>query len=257
MTHTPYVYRLTDKLTGRRYIGCRYAKGCAPIDLGVDYFTTSKTVNPLFKAAPDRFEKQIIVTGTSDYVIKVEKQLIDLYDAVMSDDFYNRANAKAIHPDDNGGKKGGARCSELGLIQALGRSGAGGRATAKTGKLKDASKKLHSVKDENGKSVVAVRAGKRTAEGGTLAASGRIGGRIAVETGQLRSVASKGGKLGGARCKELGVGVCGFTPEQRRAFGRASGSIVGTLPWWVNPLTGKTTRALSRPDGFVPGRKAK
>jgi len=218
MNASPYVYRLTDRTNSMRYIGSRYARGCCPEDLGVSYFTSSRRVAPLFKVDPARFEKQIIVSGTKEYVIAVENQLIDLYDAVMSNEFYNRTNAKAIHPEDNGGKKGGARSKELGLIQALGRSGAGGRAVAKTGKLKDAARSLHSVKNEDGKSVVAVKAGKATAAGGTLSSAGKLAGQIAVETGQLRSVASKGGKKGGAVCKELGLGVCGMSLEQRRQY---------------------------------------
>lgn len=106
--HTPYVYRLTDRVTGVRYIGSRYAKVCEPADLGVKYFTTSKVVNPLFRANPDRFEKQIIVTGDADYVINVESALIELYDAVLSDEFYNRTNKKAVHPEDM--KAGGFKC---------------------------------------------------------------------------------------------------------------------------------------------------
>ena len=97
---SPYVYRLTDRETGKRYIGSRYAKGCAPEDLGVKYFTSSKLVSKLFRANPERFEKQIIVTGTVEYVIEVERSLIDLHNAVLSDEFYNRANSKAIHPED-------------------------------------------------------------------------------------------------------------------------------------------------------------
>jgi hypothetical protein len=62
----------------------------------------------LFRAEPERFEKQIVVTGTAEYVIKVEYDLIELYDAVMADEFYNRANAKGIHPDDM--KSGGLKC---------------------------------------------------------------------------------------------------------------------------------------------------
>lgn len=287
MTHIPYVYRLTDRETGKRYIGSRYSRVCEPVDLGVKYFTSSKTVTPLFKADPDRFEKQIIVTGTREYVIKVEHDLIELYDAVMSEEFYNRTNQKAIHPDDSGSKLGGARCKELGvgvfkmtkdelrtagkkggplggarqkelgLIQALGRTGAGGRATKGMPYKQEQLKVLHSVKDENGKSVVAVRAGKSTAAGGTLSASGKIAGRIAVDTGQLRSVASKGGSAAGAKCKAEGLGVCGFTLEERQKWGSISGAIVGKMPWWVDPLTRKTKRSLSQPDGFVPGRKIK
>lgn len=100
MSHTPYVYRLTDVETGKQYIGARYAKKCEPSDLGVTYFTSSKKVQPLYKANPDRFTKQIIVTGDTNYVIRVEKSLLDLHDAVVSDRFYNRTSGKAIHPDD-------------------------------------------------------------------------------------------------------------------------------------------------------------
>ena len=96
----PYVYRLTDKENGKIYIGVRFAKNCNPNDLGVSYFTSSKIVQPIFQSNPDRFEKQIIVCSDMDYVIKVEKTLIDIYNAVFSDNYYNRTNNKAIHPDD-------------------------------------------------------------------------------------------------------------------------------------------------------------
>lgn len=108
MAHIPYVYRLTDKVTGKRYIGSRYGKVCEPADLGVSYFTSRPEVAKLFKVEPFRFEKQIVVTGTSEYVITVERDLIELYDAVMSDNFYNRTNAKGIHPEDL--KSGGIKC---------------------------------------------------------------------------------------------------------------------------------------------------
>lgn len=104
---TPYVYRLTDIVNGKRYIGVRTASGCDPADLGVKYFTSSKVVRYLFQSNPQRFKKQIIVTGDKEYVIRVEKTLIDLYDAVVSEDFYNRSNAKMVHPDDN--KAGGLK----------------------------------------------------------------------------------------------------------------------------------------------------
>lgn len=255
MESIPYVYRLTDKVTGKRYIGSRYAKSCSPDDLGVTYFTSSRVVKPLFKQDPDRFEKQVLVTGSVGYVIAVEKTLLDLYDAVMSDGFYNLSNGKAIHPDLNGGKLGGAKSKELGLIQALGRSGAGGRATKGMSYKSELAKRIHSKKNAEGKSEVAVKGGKATAAGGTLSAAGKIAGRIAVETGQLKSVASKGGKRGGATCKELGLGVCGMSLEQRKLAGSKSGAIVGKLPWWYDPKTGKTKRSEICPEGYIPGRK--
>ena len=157
--HNPYVYRLTDKVNGKRYIGSRYAKVCDPSDLGVSYFTSRPEVANLYRADPSRFEKQIIVVGEKNYVIKVESDLIDLYDAVKSDEFYNRTNNKAIHPED--AKKG--------------------------------TDKLHSEKDENGKSLHAIKLGKHNVESGWAAELGRRG----KESGRLPLMASAAGKLGG------------------------------------------------------------
>ncbi len=96
----PYVYKLTDLETDRQYIGVRYARGCAPEDLGITYFTNSKIIALLFRADPVRFKKQIVVQGDVDYVLNVEVSLITLHDAVLSDSFYNRGCGKAFHPDD-------------------------------------------------------------------------------------------------------------------------------------------------------------
>lgn len=143
MTHTPYVYRLTDLENGKRYIGSRYAKGCSPEDLGVKYFTSSKTVSKLFLKNPGRFEKQILVTGSVDYVIKVEKTMIDLYDAVLSDEFYNRTSGKAIHPDD---------IIRGNQILHAEKDGNGKSVVAVASAVK-----CHAIRDENGKSKVAVK----------------------------------------------------------------------------------------------------
>lgn len=96
----PYVYLIQDLETGKRYIGSRIAKGCDPSDLGVTYFTSSSIVRPLFVANPARFSKVIVATGSVEYIIDLEKKLIDDCGAVFSDDYYNRTSGKAIHPDD-------------------------------------------------------------------------------------------------------------------------------------------------------------
>ena len=163
MAHIPYVYRLTDKVTGKRYIGSRYAKVCDPSDLGVTYFTSRPEVKTMFKFDPDRFKKQIMVTGTKEYVIEVEKTLIDLYDAVKSDDFYNRTNNKAIHVDD-----------------------------AARGRVK-----THSEKDGSGKSLHAVKIGRGNVESGWAYKLGQLGkasGRLPL---MAKEAGKKGGKIGG------------------------------------------------------------
>lgn len=260
MTHIPYVYRLTDKTNDKRYIGSRYGKKCEPSDLGVTYFTSSKVVSKLFRDDPERFEKQIIVTGTTEYVIKVEKMMLELYDAVVSEEFYNRTNGKGIHPDDarENGKRVGRRMSESGLIQALGRSGDGGRATKGMAYKIELTTRLHSVKNADGKSALAVKAGTATAAiPGVLASAGRLGGIAAKASGQLLAAAKIGGRVSGAACKELNIGVCGMELADRKTFGAIGGKTTGVLPWWVDPITGATTRALDCPEGFIKGRKVK
>lgn len=154
-----YVYRLTDKQTGKRYIGSRYAQGSIPEELGVKYFTSSSTVSKLYRANPNRFEKQIIVTGDRNYVIRVEKSLLDFYNCMNSENFYNRTNNKSIHPDD--AAKG--------------------------------SKRAHSKKDAKGRSIISLKAGRSNVESGWAFKLGEMGKR----SGKLPKMASEAGKKGG------------------------------------------------------------
>lgn len=190
MESIPYAYRLTDKVTGKRYIGSRYAKSCSPDDLGVTYFTSSSIVSKLFKEDPSRFEKQILVTGDRDYVIRVEHSLLELYDAVKSDEFYNRTNGKAIHPDDIA------------------------RGIAKT----------NSVKDSEGRSLAAVKGGLRGGANGTFAGrskAGKLGGAVSgpMNAHILVQYASEGGKKGGVEtCKlRMKCAVCGMETNRGNA----------------------------------------
>lgn len=109
MKSIPYVYELKDTINGKRYIGCRYGKGCNPLDLGKTYFTSRKEVNTLWRADVARFTFKVLLIGDTDYVREVEHQLIMSCDAINSDEFYNRGSRKAIHLDDliKSGKKTG------------------------------------------------------------------------------------------------------------------------------------------------------
>jgi hypothetical protein len=70
----PYVYILTHKETGQFYIGARWAnKVPSSIDLGVNYFTSSKYVKPIF----DQFECEIVAEFFfKEEAYKFEQQMI-------------------------------------------------------------------------------------------------------------------------------------------------------------------------------------
>lgn len=56
----PYTYYLKNKVTGEKYYGVRYAKGCEPSELWVSYFTSSKVVAARIKEyGTSSFEYQV------------------------------------------------------------------------------------------------------------------------------------------------------------------------------------------------------
>jgi hypothetical protein len=79
---------------------------------------------------------------------------------------------------------------------------------------------------------------------------GLIGGRIAVETGQLKSVSSKGGQVGGRKAVEDSLGFCGRTPEQMVEDGHKGGSIGGLIG---GPNRFKLHGNPATPEGIVTG----
>jgi hypothetical protein len=89
----PYVYKLVDLETGKWYIGSKTAKNCCCTKLGVKYFTSSKYVEPLFKASPSRFSTEILLEDEdTDYIVKVESDLLKYYDASRDPMSYNCTN---------------------------------------------------------------------------------------------------------------------------------------------------------------------
>jgi len=86
----PYVYKLTDKVTVKWYIGSRTAKGCEPLELGVRYFSSSKLVGPLYTAEPGRFISEILVRSEDpEYVIRVEADILKFRNAKNDPESYN------------------------------------------------------------------------------------------------------------------------------------------------------------------------
>lgn len=103
---TPYVYKLTDTVTGKWYIGSRTAKGCYPEELGVRYFSSSKLVEPIYRCEPSRFKSEIIVVSEdSDFVIKVESDMLKFRLARTDPMSYNMHNGDGRYNPHKSGKR--------------------------------------------------------------------------------------------------------------------------------------------------------
>ena len=90
----PFVYEVTDTVTGKWYVGCRTAKGCHPSDLGTRYFTSSRLVSSIYRADPSRFIARILISSIdSSYVVAVESDILKLRGAKHAKDSYNMWNS--------------------------------------------------------------------------------------------------------------------------------------------------------------------
>ena len=87
-----YVYRLIDTHNGKYYIGSNYRKGCDPSWLGKSYFTSSGFIRKLFQRDRSRFETEILCTGTVDDVIAFETETLQRLDARRDPNSYNCHN---------------------------------------------------------------------------------------------------------------------------------------------------------------------
>lgn len=186
--NTPYVYRITDTLTGKMYIGSRYAKGCHPSDLGVTYFTSSNTVKPIYKSEPSRFVHSILVIGDTTYVRKVERTLLKMYNCVLSETYYNRHDTEIGHPED---------CAK------------GGRHAVESGQLASLRTKSHQISagKKGGKATVASGHLKKVANLG-----GKAGGKAHILSGHIKNLGLANGKISGelvmkmkVKCSECGM----------------------------------------------------
>ncbi len=191
----PYVYLLEDSLNGKKYIGCRFAKGCDSSDLGLTYFTSSSSVSALYKADPARFSSTVLLTGTVEEVIEFEKRLIDECDAVNSDSYYNRTSGKAVHPDDRlaGAFKEHAKRSRE-LYAAI-----ASKMHAKTSReqrSKAARKQLESLGQEELNAKMQMMRDRRTDAGRVKSLRAML---EACTPEQRRAAGNKGGLLGGKK----------------------------------------------------------
>jgi hypothetical protein len=67
--HFPYLYKLTQKSTGKWYVGSRTAKKCHP-DEG--YICSSRHVKPIYLQNPLDWNREILVIGPAEYIRELE-----------------------------------------------------------------------------------------------------------------------------------------------------------------------------------------
>lgn len=195
-----YVYKLTDTVTGKWYIGSRTANGCCPEEIGETYFTSSKAVEPLYRSDPDRFKAEIMVQSEdSDYIIKVESDMLKFRNAKDDPVSYNAWNGD--------GKFNPKKAAEVTVTTKV-----GVHARSKEQRVIDAR-------------IGGLKGGKTTVERGNnyllncskekLAEFGRNVGKS--QTKEQRIAA---GKASGANNKAKNIGFCGMSLDQRIANGK-------------------------------------
>lgn len=84
-----YLYKWTEKTTGKWYIGSRSRKGCHPND---GYICSSKVVKPMIKECPDNWIREVLVIGHPKYIVELEANYLKALDAKNDCMSYNQCN---------------------------------------------------------------------------------------------------------------------------------------------------------------------
>lgn len=85
----PFLYCWTHNATGKWYVGSRTAPRCNPDD---GYICSSKTVKEMIISDPNNWTREILMTGTTEEVMKAETELLNSANAKNDPMSYNRHN---------------------------------------------------------------------------------------------------------------------------------------------------------------------
>lgn len=91
----PYTYVITNQLTGIRYYGARWRKGCSPSDLWVSYFTSSKLVHSLIESqGVETWTIEIRkIFDTAEQCIEWEQKVLRRLNIPYNPVWYNQSRA--------------------------------------------------------------------------------------------------------------------------------------------------------------------
>jgi len=88
--HIPFVYKWTNLVDQKWYIGSRTAKNCHPDD---GYICSSKKLKPLIESNPELWVREIIKTGSAEEMLLLETELLVAADAKNDPMSYNEHNS--------------------------------------------------------------------------------------------------------------------------------------------------------------------
>lgn len=140
MSFTPYTYLLGWSVTGMKYYGVRYAKGCDPTDLWNPYKTSSKYVKEYesIHGRPDIIQIRKIFTSVNEARLW-EHTILRRLKASKRDDYLNRTDNHSISPEDCG------KAAKIAALKRKGRTKENHEGVARqSAKLKGRSKETHS-----------------------------------------------------------------------------------------------------------------
>lgn len=94
----PYTYLIHHILSGKKYYGVRFCKGCTPTDLWTTYFSSSKEVHRLIQQfGVESFEVEIRKQfNTVDEAIRWEGKILRRINARKRADFLNKHNNDSL-----------------------------------------------------------------------------------------------------------------------------------------------------------------
>ena len=84
-----YVYKWTNKITGKWYIGSRTAKNCHPDD---GYICSSRKLKPIILESKDEWLREILCIGEPDDMLTLEAKYLSVLDAKNDPLSYNMHN---------------------------------------------------------------------------------------------------------------------------------------------------------------------
>ena len=91
-----YTYLITNTADGKKYIGLRTCE-CNPVD-DTQYLGSSESLNnAIAQCGTENFQKEILAEwDTRDQAAEHEIQLHNRYNVAINEQYYNRANARAV-----------------------------------------------------------------------------------------------------------------------------------------------------------------